>query len=68
LLYEEFKEKNKKKEIINPLNQKAEHWKPNYFHCRYFEKYKKLHEEHEMNNWEIVNKKININIIKIFYS
>ena len=54
LLYDEFHQKKKKKEIPNPLEQKPNHWKPNYFHCRYFEKYKKLHEEHEMDNWEIV--------------
>ena len=48
------KPKKKKVEIENPLNQKPNHWIPNYFHARYFEKYKKLHEEHEMNNWEIV--------------
>jgi hypothetical protein len=31
-----------------------------------FEKYKKLHEEHEMNNWEIVKLFFIIQKIKIF--
>ncbi len=44
----------KQKVFQNLILQKQEPWKPTYVYNRYFEKLKKLHNEHELNNWEIV--------------
>ena len=41
-------------EISNSIFKKNKPWKPTYGINRYFEKFKKLNPEYEMNNWEVV--------------
>ena len=47
---------NKKKHFSSSIFEKKEPWRPTYVINRYFEKFKKLNNEYEMNNWEIVKK------------
>ena len=60
--------KNKKKKLLPDINsskkirrakslfkKETNTWKPPYMICDYFEKFKRLQDKHEMNNWEIVN-------------